>query len=53
MTDQARHTAKLAIGDKNEELPIYHGTIGPDVIDIRRLYSDAGVFTFEVDPAAV
>ena len=47
MTDQAHHTAKLALGDKTLELPVYHGTIGPDVIDIRRLYSDGGVFTFD------
>ena len=47
MTNQAHETAKLAIGGKTVELPIYHGTIGPDVVDIRRLYSDAGVFTFD------
>ena len=47
MTNQAHRTAKLAIGDKSLELPIYQGTIGPDVIDIRRLYSDGGVFTFD------
>ena len=47
MTNQAHRTAKLAIGDKQLELPIYQGTIGPDVIDIRRLYSDGGVFTFD------
>jgi citrate synthase len=47
MTDQAQHTAKLTIGDKTLELPVYKGTVGPDVIDIRRLYSDGGVFTFD------
>ena len=47
MTNQAHRTAKLAIGDKQLDLPIYQGTIGPDVIDIRRLYSDGGVFTFD------
>jgi citrate synthase len=47
MTDQAHPTAKLALGTKTLELPVYHGTIGPDVIDIRRLYSEAGVFTFD------
>ena len=47
MTNQAHRTAKLAIGDMSLELPIYQGTIGPDVIDIRRLYSDGGVFTFD------
>ena len=46
MTDQAQ-TAKLSLGKKTLELPVYKGTIGPDVIDIRRLYSDAGVFTYD------
>ena len=47
MTNQAHRTAKLAIGDKSLELPVYQGTIGPDVIDIRSLYSEGGVFTFD------
>ena len=47
MTNQAYRTAKLALGDKQLELPIYKGTLGPDVVDIRRLYSDGGVFTFD------
>ena len=47
MTNQTHRTAKLAFGDKHLELPIYQGTLGPDVIDIRRLYSDGGVFTFD------
>ena len=47
MTNQAHHTAKLTLGEKTLELPIYKGTIGPDVVDIRRLYSDGGVFTYD------
>jgi citrate synthase len=47
MTTQDNRSAKLTIGDKALDLPIYRGTTGPDVIDIRRLYSDAGVFTFD------
>ena len=47
MTNQAHHTAHLSIGDKSLDLPVYSGTIGPDVIDIRNLYSEAGVFTFD------
>ena len=31
MTNQSHRTAKLAVGDKTLELPIYSGTIGPDV----------------------
>jgi citrate synthase len=47
MTNQAHRTAKLTLGDKQLELPIYQGTLGPDVIDIRHLYSEGEVFTFD------
>ena len=47
MTNQAQKSAKLTIGDTTLDLPIYKGTIGPDVIDIRRLYTDGGVFTYD------
>jgi len=40
-------TAKLSFDDKELELPIYSPTAGPDVIDIRRLYADGGVFTYD------
>ncbi|MGB0960626.1 MAG: citrate synthase [Halocynthiibacter sp.] len=46
MTDSTK-TATLTIGDKVIELPIFSPTAGPDVIDIRRLYADAGVFTYD------
>jgi citrate synthase len=29
------------------ELPIYKGTVGPDVIDIRKLYAQTGKFTYD------
>ena len=29
------------------ELPVLKGTVGPDVIDVRRLYAEAGVFTYD------
>ncbi len=47
MTDKAQPAAKLTIGEKTLDLPIYSGTIGPDVIDIRRLYTDGDVFTYD------
>ncbi|PCH94211.1 MAG: citrate (Si)-synthase, partial [Rhodobacteraceae bacterium] len=46
MTEDKR-TATLTIDGKSFELPIYSPTAGPDVIDIRRLYADAGVFTYD------
>src|SRR5215470_6297422 len=37
----------LTLGDKNYTFPVYEGTIGPDVIDISRLYAQANVFTYD------
>src|SRR5215470_10413424 len=48
----ARHgantkTGTLTLGDKNYSFPVYEGTIGPDVIDISKLYSQADIFTYD------
>jgi citrate synthase len=41
-------TARLAIGsNQRAEMPIRSGTIGPDVIDVSRLYRDTGCFTYD------
>jgi citrate synthase len=39
--------AKLTIGDKTYEFPVLSGSVGPDVIDIRTLYSKTGMFTYD------
>jgi citrate synthase len=39
--------ASLQYGDKSLQLPILKGTIGPDVIDVRKLYADSDAFTFD------
>jgi citrate synthase len=46
MTDSQK-TATLTIDDKSFELPIHSPTAGPDVLDIRKLYAQAGVFTYD------
>ncbi|KUJ82359.1 citrate synthase [Ruegeria profundi] len=46
MTDSQK-TATLNIHGEKYELPVHSPTAGPDVIDIRKLYSDAGVFTYD------
>ncbi|MEM6620307.1 MAG: citrate synthase [Pseudomonadota bacterium] len=46
MTDTAR-TARLEFNDTVLELPIYSPTAGPDVIDIRKLYAEGKVFTYD------
>ncbi|WEF24251.1 citrate synthase [Paracoccus sp. S3-43] len=40
-------TATLKINDAEYELPILHPTQGPDVLDIRKLYGQADVFTYD------
>jgi len=40
-------SAKLTVGEKTVSLPIYEGTIGPDVIDISKLYAQTGAFTYD------
>ena len=40
-------TATLTVGDKTYDFPIFSGTIGPDVIDISKLYAQAGMFTYD------
>uniref|UniRef100_UPI0040473EB8 citrate synthase n=1 Tax=Polynucleobacter sp. TaxID=2029855 RepID=UPI0040473EB8 len=41
--------AKLSFSDGTPDidLPIYKGTLGPDVIDIRKLYGQTGKFTYD------
>ncbi|HRE43702.1 MAG TPA: citrate synthase [Terricaulis sp.] len=39
--------ATLNVNGKQLELPVYGGSVGPDVVDIRKLYSEADVFTFD------
>src|ERR1700709_1785450 len=43
----AKGNAKLDAGGKVLEAPMYGGTIGPDVIDIRSLYGKTGMFTYD------
>ncbi len=46
MSDSEK-TAKLEFNDTSLGLPILSPTLGPDAIDIRRLYADGGVFTYD------
>ena len=39
--------ATLTVGQKSVELPIKHGTIGPSVVDIGKLYAQTGMFTYD------
>jgi citrate synthase len=41
------NVAKLELNGTTYELPVHKPTLGPDVLDIRKLYAEADVFTFD------
>jgi citrate synthase len=47
MADSKSINLTLNDQDKQFELPILSGSMGPDVIDIRRLYGQSGLFTYD------
>ena len=46
-TSDSKATLSFSDGSPSLEFPIYKGTIGPDVIDIRKLYNESGKFTYD------
>ena len=40
-------TSKLTYGEKTVDLPVISGSLGPQVIDIRKLYADTDAFTYD------
>ena len=47
MVDKSVAPAVLNVADKTYELSVLKGTLGPDVVDVRKLYGEADVFTFD------
>ncbi|PZW51134.1 citrate synthase [Humitalea rosea] len=47
-TPKGSLTVTLDGTNRTTTLPLLGGTIGPEVADIRRLYSDLGVFTYDI-----
>ena len=47
MDASTKKTATLTVGNKTYDFPILSGTVGPDVIDIAKLYAQAGMFTYD------
>ena len=46
MSAQVKATISFSDGTPSAEFPVYKGTMGPDVVDIRKLYGQTGKFTF-------
>ena len=40
-------TLSFSNGSPSVDMPVYSGSIGPDVIDIRKLYGQTGMFTYD------
>ena len=40
-------TAKIEIGGASHDYAIKDGSVGPQVVDIRKLYADTGLFTYD------
>jgi citrate synthase len=40
-------TLSFSNGSPSVDLPVYQGSVGPDVVDIRKLYAQTGMFTYD------
>ena len=47
MLDKPPKYAELRIDEKSIKVPVSKGTLGPDVLDIRSLYKETGLFTYD------
>jgi len=47
MTERQSGTATLTVDGKSIDLPIYSGSVGPSVIDVRKIYAQTGHFTYD------
>jgi citrate synthase len=47
ISSDLKATLSFSDGSPSMDLPIYKGTMGPDVIDIRKLYGQTGKFTYD------
>ena len=43
----AETSGTIIVDNRSVELPVRKGTIGPDVVDISKLYGQSGVFTYD------
>ncbi|HYF06472.1 MAG TPA: citrate (Si)-synthase, partial [Acetobacteraceae bacterium] len=49
MTNTAKGSVTVTLDGSNRSvsLPLHAGTLGPAVVDIRKLYGELGIFTFD------
>src|SRR6476646_10718827 len=46
-TSTTPKSGQLTLGDKSYSFPVYEGTIGPEVMDVSKLYNQTGIFTYD------
>jgi len=46
-TDAKKKSGTITVGNKNWDFPVYNGSIGPEVLDISKFYSESGLFTYD------
>ena len=46
-TPTEKKTGTITVGNKNWDFPIYDGSVGPQVMDISKLYGESGMFTYD------
>ena len=46
-TGTTQKTGQLTLGDKTYSFPVYEGTIGPEVMDVSKLHTQSGIFTYD------
>src|ERR1700690_114399 len=46
-TDAKKKTGTISVGNNNWDFPGYDGPIGPEGLDIAKLYNESGMFTFD------
>lgn len=44
---ESKNSATLTINNKQYELPVHSPSVGPDVVDIGKLYATADIFTYD------
>ncbi len=47
MAEKSTRTATITLDNRSTEFPVYDAVHGPSVIDVRTLYRELGVFTYD------
>ena len=43
----SQNSASFTLGDQTVSMPVHQGSVGPDVVDIRKFYAQTGAFTYD------